>query len=70
MCLNIPGKVIEASKNRFVIDYGSEKRVVNINLVNDLRIGDYVLVSNKIIITKVDEDKALKFLEIINKGDK
>ena len=65
MCLNIPGKVVEISQNRFVIDYGSEKRTVNINLVEDLKLSDWVLVSNKIIVTKVDEDCARKFLEMI-----
>jgi hydrogenase expression/formation protein HypC len=64
MCLNIPGKVIEVGENRFVIDYGGEKRTVNISLV-DLNVGDWVLVSNKIIMTKVEEEKAKKFLEMI-----
>jgi len=63
MCLSIPGKVIEIGNNRFVIDYHSEKRVVNISLV-DVHLGDYVIVSNKIIITKVSEENAKKFFEL------
>ncbi|MGV8152557.1 MAG: HypC/HybG/HupF family hydrogenase formation chaperone [Candidatus Nanoarchaeia archaeon] len=69
MCLNIPGRIIETSENRFVIDYGFEKRTVNVSLVKDLEKGDWVLVSNKIIVTKIDEDKAIKFLDMIGKND-
>ncbi|MFA5857026.1 MAG: HypC/HybG/HupF family hydrogenase formation chaperone [Candidatus Pacearchaeota archaeon] len=65
MCLTIPGKVIEIGTNRFVIDYLSTKREVNISLV-DVKIGDYVIVSNKIIISKVNKDQAKKFFELIN----
>ena len=64
MCLNIPGKIIQADKNNFIIDYGSEKRKVSMSLV-DVKPGDWVLVSNKIIVVKVPEEEAKRFLEII-----
>lgn len=64
MCLAIPGKIVEVNENKFVVDYGSEKRVVNMSLV-DVNIGDYVVVSNKIIVTKVPEEEAIKFLDIV-----
>jgi len=64
MCLAIPGKIIEVNENKFVIDYGSEKRIVNMSLV-DVDVGDYVVVSNKIIVTKVPKEEAIKFLDII-----
>ena len=65
MCLAIPGKIVEVNENKFVVDYGSERRVVNMSLV-DVDIGDYVVVSNKIIVTKVPEEEAIKFLDIVN----
>ncbi len=64
MCLSIPGKVIEIGENRFIIDYITEKREVNISLV-DVKVGDYVIVSNKIIMTIVPKEKADKFFELI-----
>ncbi len=64
MCFAIPGKIIEVDENKFVVDYGSEKRIVNMSLV-DVDVGDYVVVSNKIIITKVSKEEAIKFLDII-----
>lgn len=70
MCLAIPGKVIEIEKDKFVIDYGSEKREAIMSVVDDLKLGDYVIVSNKIIVTKVPEEQAEKYLEIVNHAGK
>lgn len=68
MCLAIPGKVIEIDKNKFLIKYPGETRVVNISLI-DVKKGDYVIVSNKMIISKVNTDKAEKFLEVVINND-
>jgi hydrogenase assembly chaperone HypC/HupF len=64
MCLSIPGKVTEIRSNKIKIDYGSEERVVEQSVV-DVKEGDYVIVNNKIIVSRVDKEKAEKFLEII-----
>ncbi|MDH3353131.1 MAG: HypC/HybG/HupF family hydrogenase formation chaperone [Nanoarchaeota archaeon] len=64
MCLSVPGKVIEIGE-RFVLEYPGEERSVEISLV-DLIVGDYVIVSGGVIISKVDEEKAVKFLEILD----
>ena len=64
MCLSIPGKVVEIGQGKFVLDYGSEKREVNMSLV-DVVVGDYVIVNNKMIVTKISRENAEKFLEII-----
>lgn len=66
MCLTIPGKIIEIGEDRYVIEYSGENRVVNISIVKDLKVGDYVIVTHKIIIaklTKEDAEKALKLLK-------
>ncbi len=68
MCLAIPGKVVEINKDKFVIDYITEKRVVEISVIEDLKVGDYVIVSNKIIINKVPNKEAEKYLEMINES--
>ncbi len=64
MCLSIPGKVIEIKNNQFMINYGDEKRVVEQSVV-DVEVGDYVIVNNKIIISKIDKEKAEQFLELL-----
>jgi len=74
MCLAIPGKVIEIKENEGVteitLDYGSETKKINMNLVDDLKIGDYALVSNKIIISTLPKEKAKQFIELTNQNNK
>lgn len=69
MCLAIPGKVVEINGDEVTVDYGSEKRKVM--KVFEVNLGDYVIVSNKIIIMKVPEQdaiNAIKFLEMKNES--
>jgi len=74
MCLAIPGKVIEIKENEGVteitLDYGFETKKINMTLVDDLKIGDYALVSNKIIISTLPEEKAKQFIELTNQNNK
>ena len=68
MCLSIPGRVVEIKKNeKVVVDYGGEKREVN-NINRDINLGDYVLVSQKIVIKKIDKKVALETLNYIKKN--
>ncbi len=69
MCLAIPGKIIEISEDKFIIDYETDKRIVNFSVINVV-VGDYVIVSNKIIVNKVPKEEAIRYLEMINKFEK
>lgn len=64
MCLSIPGKVVKKSRQGYIIDYGKEKREIKQSIV-DVEVGDYVIVSNKMIISKVNKEKAKEFLEVL-----
>jgi len=67
MCLAIPGKIIEIKENGdCVVDYEAEKRTAKI-LTDNISIGDYVIVSNKIVVMKVPENQALDYLNAIKK---
>ena len=65
MCLTIPGKLIKIEEDGFVVSYGDEHRKILVSMIDNLELGDYVVVSNKMIISKVKREKARKFLEII-----
>ena len=65
MCLSIPGKVISVKENEIIVDYETEQRTSNLSLV-DIQEGDYVIISNKIIINKIDKEKAEKMLGMLN----
>ncbi len=62
MCLAIPGKVVEISEDKAVIDYGFEKRTAKLSVVKP-RIGDYVIVSAGFVIEILDEENARKMIE-------
>lgn len=66
MCLSVPGKVVEIGE-KIVVDYSSERREVDMSLV-DLEVGDYVIVSGGVVVSKVEEEKAEKFLEMVDEG--
>ncbi|MBW3002380.1 HypC/HybG/HupF family hydrogenase formation chaperone [Candidatus Woesearchaeota archaeon] len=63
MCLAIPGKIIEIKGSTAVIDYGFEKREANASLIDDLKVGDFVIVNAGFVMDKVPEEQALKSLE-------
>ncbi len=65
MCLAIPGKVIEINDVKAIIEVGNVKREVFIQLVPETKLGDYVLVHAGCAIQIVDEEEALKTLEIL-----
>ena len=65
MCLAIPGKVIEINESKAIIEVGNVKREVFIQLVPETKLGDYLLVHAGCAIQIVDEEEALKTLEIL-----
>ena len=65
MCLSIPGKIIEIKEDgNCIVDYISEKRDAKI-FTDDVSMGDYVIVSNKVVVMKVPEDQALDYINVI-----
>ena len=70
MCLSIPGKVVEIGKDKFVIDYDGEKREAIMSVIENLMIDDYVIVNNKVIISVIPKDQAIKYLELIKNARK
>jgi hydrogenase assembly chaperone HypC/HupF len=65
MCLTIPGKVEKIENNgKIIVNYSGEKRQADISIVN-VEKGDWVIVNNKIIIDKLSDKKAKRFLELV-----
>lgn len=65
MCLAVPGKVIEIYETKAIIEIGNIKREVFIQLVPEIELGNYVIVHAGCAIEIVDEEEALKTLEIL-----
>ena len=62
MCMAIPGKVVDIKESIATVDYGSEKREVTI-MNPDIKVGDYVVVQNKLILQTVPEKEALEAIK-------
>jgi hydrogenase expression/formation protein HypC len=63
MCLAIPGKVVEIAGENAIVDYEGEKREARL-LNENIKIGDYVVVQNKLILQKVPEKQALEAVKL------
>ena len=74
MCLGIPGKVIEVRDEAGLrmgrVDFGGVRKDACLSYVPDIALGDYVIVHVGFAISKVDEEEALRTLELLSQmGD-
>ncbi|MBW2985762.1 HypC/HybG/HupF family hydrogenase formation chaperone [Candidatus Woesearchaeota archaeon] len=63
MCLAIPGKIVKIDKDTAVIDYSGEIRKASVSLIDDLSVGDYVLVNAGFVMEKIPEEQALQSIK-------
>jgi hydrogenase expression/formation protein HypC len=67
MCLAIPGRIVEREGDHAKVDFGAgTSRVVNISLV-DVEVGQYVIVHAGFAIQVLDQEEALRSLEVWKK---
>jgi hydrogenase expression/formation protein HypC len=64
MCIAVPMKLIDVRGNQGVADVGGVRRMVGLQLLDNVKSGDYVLVHAGFAIQKVDEEEALKTLDL------
>jgi hydrogenase expression/formation protein HypC len=68
MCLAIPGKIVEIvdEENSIAkVEIGGVRRGVNIGMLDDIAIGDYVLVHVGFAMSKIDEKQAEETLRTL-----
>ncbi len=66
MCLAVPAEVIEILADELaVVDVGGARTKVSTTLVDDVHVGDFVLVHAGFAIETIDEDEARKTMELI-----
>lgn len=58
MCLAVPGKIESFEGVKAKVDFGGVKREVDISLIQDAKIGEYVLVHVGFAIQRIDEKTA------------
>jgi len=66
MCLGIPAKIIEIEQGSHgKIETGGIHRKINLSLIKDARVGDWVIVHAGFAITKMDEKEAMETLKLL-----
>ena len=68
MCLAIPGQILEVvdEVNRLAkVGVAGVRRTVNIGLLDDAGVGDWVLIHVGFALSKIDEDEAAAALEFL-----
>lgn len=63
MCLAIPCKIIEIDNSMAVIDVAGVKGEVSLLLIEDPKVGEYVIVHAGFAIQKMDEKEAMESLK-------
>jgi len=64
MCLAVPMKLVEMNGPLGVVELGGLRREVGLDLLADVRVGDYLIVHAGYAIEKLDEAEALKTLQL------
>jgi hydrogenase expression/formation protein HypC len=64
MCVAIPMRVVEINGNEAVCEYEGIKRTARIDLLPEVKIGDYVLIHVGFVIQKIDIDSAEETLKL------
>jgi len=66
MCLATPMKIKEIKGEKAVVESGDHNHVIDLSLIKDPKVGDYVLAHGNMAINKVSQEEAKKIFKIIN----
>jgi hydrogenase expression/formation protein HypC len=65
MCLAIPAKLIRIDEHMGTVDMDGTQRDISLLLLQDARLGDYLIVHAGFAIHRIDEAEARASLEIL-----
>lgn len=65
MCLGVPMRLVKIEGDEGVVESSGLRRKVNVSLLANVRIGDYILIHAGFAIEKVKEKEAKKTLEAL-----
>jgi hydrogenase expression/formation protein HypC len=71
MCLGIPAKVVEIDESGIgKVDYLGTRIKTNLSLMEDINIGDWVIIHAGFAISKLNEEEAQETLEMLRDIEK
>ena len=68
MCLAIPSKIVKIENNIGIIDVDGVQRQASLLLLEDPKVGEYVIVHAGFAIKKIDEEAAMETLMILREA--
>ena len=64
MCLAIPAQVVQIDGDQGIIDMGGVRKEISLALVDDVAVGDYVIVHVGYALNKLDPEEAQRTLAL------
>ena len=64
MCVAVPAKVIEIYEHESLVDFGKIKKKVNTFFIENIQIGDYVLIHAGCAVEKISEEDAIETIKL------
>lgn len=67
MCLAVPAKIIELKdSDNALCDFNGITKEVNVALIEDPKVGDWVIVHVGFALNRIDESEAIRTQQILN----
>ncbi|MGQ1784939.1 MULTISPECIES: HypC/HybG/HupF family hydrogenase formation chaperone [unclassified Saccharicrinis] len=70
MCLSIPAKIISIKGDKAEVRIGNVNYSAGLQMIEDIKVGDYVLLHAGFAIQKIDEEEAKLTLQIFEEMEK
>lgn len=67
MCLGIPSKIISINGDAAIVSVGGTEVEASLQLLNDVKVGDFVLLHTGFAIEKISDAEAKETLKILKK---
>lgn len=65
MCISIPGKILSIEGDTAKVSIEGNEYQVGLQMLDDVKVGDYVLLHTGFAIQKISEEEAQETLKII-----
>ncbi|HNW69744.1 MAG TPA: HypC/HybG/HupF family hydrogenase formation chaperone [Bacteroidales bacterium] len=67
MCLGIPSKIISIDGDAAIVSVGGTEVEASLQLLDDAKVGDFVLLHTGFAIEKISDEEAKETLELLKK---
>ncbi len=68
MCVAIPARIVQIEDDTATVDIGGSQSTARVDLIEEVAVGDYVLVHAGFAITVVDEEHARETLALLREA--